>query len=266
MAYTNANTPFPNEVLENKFKDLLETALDARTLMDIDGSLQGHAGMIKKVNTYEYEGAVEQLAMGAGNTVKGSVTYTTDPREVLLYQQAFEYADEQIMEDPAILDFGLKGMAQTMVQEINDQYFAELAKTTSKVEADVLSYDAVVDAIALMNVEDENGIFLLIGNDNKAVLRKDPDFKAVEGGKIIINGQIGWVGGLPVIVSKMVPEGEAYVATRKAVKFLTKKEVEAEQDRDADTRVNNIYMRRVGLIYLADATQAVKIVPAVVAP
>ena len=49
-----SNTVYANKVIEAKAKDLLTTAVNARSLMTIDNSLAANAGMIKTINTYTY--------------------------------------------------------------------------------------------------------------------------------------------------------------------------------------------------------------------
>ena len=71
----NENVVYDNFVLENKFKDILETKLDAIKFMTVDTDLQGVEGTKKTINTYTYEGAVEAVAEGATNTTRGKVTF-----------------------------------------------------------------------------------------------------------------------------------------------------------------------------------------------
>jgi hypothetical protein len=44
-----------------------------------------------------------------------------------------------------------------------------------------------------------------------------------------------------------------------AVKLFLKKDIEVEQDRDADTRTNSIYLRAAYVCALVDATKICKI-------
>lgn len=262
-----ANTVYSNFVLESKLKDLLTTKLDTKTLMTIDNSLTESAGMIKKVNTYSYTGAVERLAQGAKNTTRGAITYTATPYEVKVAQQVFDYCDEEFMQDPHVLDFGIEGAANVMVNDMTSDYFTELAKATvsqTYAKGGAISYDTVVDAIAKMNIEDESGLFLVIGNDLKAQIRKDDDFKSKELGKVIADGAIGTLSGVPVICTKAVPAKTAYLATKEAVTLYTKKDNEVEQERDAEARKNTVIMRKVNLVALTDATKVVKITEATV--
>lgn len=257
-----ANTVYDNFVLESKLKDILSTKLNTKTLMTIDNSLTESAGMIKKVNTYTYTGTVEKLAKGAKNTQRGAITYASTPYTVKVAQQVFDYYDEEFMQDPNVLDYGLEGAAQVMVNDMTADFFTEIAKATlsQTYTSGQFSYDVVVDAISKMNIEDESGLFLLVGNDLKAQIRKDADFKAKELGKVIADGAIGTLCGVPVIHSKAVPANTAYLATREAVTLFTKKDNEVEQERDGEERKNTVIMRKVNLVALTDATKVVKIV------
>ena len=257
-----ANTPYENFVLESKLTDLLNTKLNARSFMTIDTDLAQAAGMKKVINVYTYNGAVEEVAQGEGNTVRGAISFTPVEYEAKVYQQVFDYYDEEIARDPKLLDMGMEGASTLMVNDINNKFFAELDKATlaqTYTLGETISYDVVVDAIGKMELEDESGLFILIGTDLKAALRKDANFMAARAGEILFNGMIGSIAGIPVVVSKLVPEGEAYVADRKAVTLFVKKESEVEQDREKETRENTIIMRKVALVALTDATKVVKI-------
>ena len=255
-----ANTVYQNFVLESRLSDLLNTKLNTRSLMTVDNSLTESAGMIKKINTYTYTGKVEKVTKGGKNTTRGAVSYTPKQYEVEVSQQVFDYYDEEFMQDPKVVEMGMNGAATLMVNDMNEKYFAELKKASlSHKVTGAFSYDAVVDAIQLMNLEDESGLFLIIGNDLKAEVRKDADFKAARQGEILFNGQIGSICGVPVLVSKLVPKDTAYLATKEAVTLFTKKDSEVEQERDGEIRQNTVIMRKVNLVALTDATKVVKI-------
>lgn len=256
----NENVVYDNFVLENKFKDILETKLDAIKFMTVDTDLQGVEGMKKTINTYTYEGAVEAVEEGATNTTRGKVTFVDQDYDVIVKQQVFDYTDEQAMKDRNVVEVGVKGSAVEMVNDLNNDFFTEIAKTsTLHTHTGTLSYDVIVDAIEKMNIEDEAGLFLLIGTDLKSQIRKDPDFKASRLGEMLYHGQIGDICGVPVAVSKKVPANTAYLATKEAVTCFIKKQNEVEQDRDKEKRINTVITRKVALVALTDATKAVKI-------
>lgn len=260
-----ANVIYENTVLEGLFKDILNTKLNTRSLMKVDASLAANAGMKKVINVYSYTGSAEAVAMGDANTERGAISFEPVEYDVATYQHTFAFYDEEFQTDPNVLDYGIKGSSQVMVNDMNNKFFAELAKATLTQEytADAFSYDVVVDAIAKMNLEDETQLYIIIGNDLKAQVRKDADFMASKLGDILYTGQIGSIAGLPVVVSKKVPEDTAYVVEKGAITNFVKKDVVVEKDRNIETRENIIVLRQVGLVALTDATKVVKIEPSV---
>jgi len=258
-----ANTVYENEVLESKLTNLLNTKMATRNFMKIDNDLAENAGMKKVINVYSYSGTVEEVEMGDGNTVTGAITFSPVEYAVAVSQQNFSYFDEQAMQDPKVVDFGLAGATTVMVNDMNTKFFAELAKATLEQEyaaGGAITYDTVVDGISLMELEDESNLFIVIGTDLKADIRKDVDFKSSLLGEMLYTGQIGTISGIPVVVSKLVPTRSAYIASKEAVTLFTKVDSEVEQERDADLRKNDVYMRKVNLVALTDATKVVKII------
>jgi HK97 family phage major capsid protein len=253
-----ANTVFNNKIIEAKAKDLLTTSVNTRSLMAVDNSLVAEPGMIKTINVYTYTGAAEELGVGEGNSTRGAISYAGTDYTVKLVQQAFDYADEDFMKDNNVVDMGVKGATQLMTNKMAEDFVAECEKATLSHTASALTYDAIVDAIAKLNIEDESGLFIIVNPTGKAALRKDPDYVAARMGEVVYNGQVGTVAGIPVIVSKAVEN--AYVMSKDAVKLFMKKDVEVEQDRDADTRTNSIYLRSAYIVALTDATKICKIV------
>ena len=254
-----ANTVYPNKVIEAKAKDLLTTSINTRSLMTIDNSLTQNAGMTKTINVYTYTGTAEELNPGQGNTNRGSISYTPADYTVKLVQQAYDYQDEDFMKDNTIVDNMLKGATQIMTNKMTSDFLTEAAKATKQVTfATAISYDAIVDAISELSLEDESQLFIIIPNTWKAALRKDADYKTARQGEVIYNGQVGTVAGLPVIASNALTT-EAYVMTREAIKLFIKKDVEVEQDRNADTRTNSTYLRNAYVVALVDNTKICKI-------
>lgn len=250
------NTEFANVVLQSQLNDVLETKLNSRTLMAIDADLAEAAGMIKQINRYTYTGYVDTVTEGNGNTNTSSIAHTPYNYTVKVYQQKFDVRDEEIMADPKVLDFGISAAADTMVNHLNDLFFAEIEKTTVDEDyASGISYDDIVDAIGKLSLEDESSLFILGGTDMRTALRKDSDFVAARQGEIIFSGHIGFLAGIPVIISKKVETGLVYVADKNAVRLFVKKDSEVAQERDEDKRTTSYFFRRVGLVALMDGTK-----------
>lgn len=189
-----------------------------------------------------------------------------------MVQQAFDYLDEDYMKDDTIIDMGLRGATSVMANKMTSDFYTalatknggtELVKGITFAKNGALNYDVIVDGISALNIEDESEIFIVIPNAWKADLRKDADYKSAHMGDVIYNGQVGTIAGIPVIATKALTD-KAYVMTKEAVTLFMKKDVEVEQDRDADKRKNSIYLRDCYVCALTDATKAVKITEATV--
>ena len=272
------NTLFANKVIESKATDLLSTKLNHRSLMTIDAELQGSEGMTKTINTYTYTGEAEILGVGVGSTAskRGSVSYVGKDYTVQCIQEAFDYFDEDFMKDNNVVDMGVNGATDVMTNFLTSKFYEalatkqgaqELVGKTEFAKGGAISYDTVVDAIADMKAEDESKLVLVLPTDWKADIRKDNDYKAAQLGEVIYNGQVGTIAGIPVVCTKVLNAtsgnaAKAYLLTPEAVTLFIKKNVEVEQDRDKDKRLNSIYLREYYICALTDATKARKIVEA----
>ena len=254
-----ANTIYDNKVIEAAAQEKLTSAINFRNLMTVDTSLVEDQGMTKTINTYTYTGDAEALGNGVGNTAKGSIAFVGHDYKVQCVQANFEYTDEDFMADNTIIDSGVAGATAQLKNKMNADFFTECAKATLSVSGGV-SYDSIVDAIAKLNVEDESKVFVVIPTADKAALRKDPDYITARMGEVVYTGQVGQVAGIPVVASNAATT--PYVMTTDAVRLFMKKDIEAETERDGDTRKNTVYVRAFYICALVDATKICKITKA----
>ena len=252
-------TIFDNIVIQNRIDNALNTQLNTRTLMTIDNSLQGADGMKVKIKKYTYTGSAQEVAKGE-TADAGSVGYVDGDYTVKRIQAKFVYNDDDAMQDSKYVQAGIDGMPKSIVNFANTKFLGELAKIGYAVDGAKFNYDLIVDAIADMDVEDENGLFILGGNDFKKEIRKDVDFKSANQGEILFSGQIGNVVGKPVIISKLIPAGIVYVLTREAISCFLKKDTFIEQAHDIETKDNTITGDNYMIIALTDDTKARKVV------
>ena len=236
-----ANTVFEKKVIESKATDLLTTAINARNLMTVDTSLVEAEGQTKSIAVYTYTGKVEKLADGEKNSTRGSLSHTSVDYKVQRAQQVFDYTDSDFQKDNSVVDIGLEGANALMANQMTADFYAECANATEEHTAPTFGYEAIVDAIAKLAIEDESKLFVVIPNAWKADIRKDEDYKNARMGEVVYNGQVGTVAGIPVIATNALTD-EAYVMTNEAVHLFMKEDVEAETDRDIETKVNTIVL------------------------
>jgi len=257
---------YDNFVLANEIEDQYNSHLDLVRFCTVDNSLVGVAGDTKKIHVYRATDGTEKLEMGQGNTKSIEVSYATEEYTIQLAQNCFAYYDEEVMRDPMVVQVGLKHMATDMFNTINDDIFNEFNKTESIVYAgtgaNAIGFDAFVDAVALLDVEnlEELEVFAFVNSKEMAKLRKTlkDDLKYVE--SFARTGYVGTVAGVNIYTKKDAEDGTVIVGTREAVTLFNKKGTEVEQKRDPNTRLNEIYSRKYYLAALTDETKAVKIV------
>lgn len=249
-----------NVVISNKINDILTTGINLNNYLTVDNTLAEEAGMKKKVITYTSSNNVKNVVMGAGNGEESlEVSKSEAEYEVLTFQGRFDFYDEEEMRDPMVVDTGLKHSADNMVNKFTELAIAEYEKADLEVPASAWSFDVIVDAIAKMDLEEEAGLFLLISPEDKAAFRKALKEDISYSEAFVRTGYIGTVCGVPVIVSKAIPAGKGYLATKEAITVFIKKDTETEYERNADIRKNSYWVRKVAVVAITDKSKAVKI-------
>ncbi len=263
MALNHTHQAFPNFVLENTIEDQYNSHLELMRFCTVDNSLVGVAGDTKKIRVYSATNGTEKLAMGDGNTKNIEVKYADEEYTILLAQNRFPYYDEELMRDPLVVDTGLRHMTTDMFNTVQADIFAEFNKATQSVTLSGTDYfGAFVDAVAMLPGEnqEELEVFAFVHPEDKAAIRKalKDDLKYVEAH--VKAGYIGEVAGVALYVKADAEKGTICGGTRKAVTFFNKKGTEVEQERDANTRLNEIYSRKYYLAAMTDARECFKIV------
>ena len=255
-----AHKIYDNFFLSNEVEDQYNSHLNLQSFCTVDDSLVGQAGMKRKINVYSATDGTEVLEMGEGNSKSIEVSYAEKEYEILMAQNRFDYYDEQAMTDPNLVPVGTRHMGTDMYNHVNADIFAEFQKATLAVSATAPNFDAFVDAMAKLNVENEPDTFAFVCPEDMAKIRKalKDDLKYVS--EFSKNGYVGTVGcGTNLYLKKDATPGEIIVATKDAVTLFNKKGVEIEQERDANVRKNSIWSRKYYLAALTDATKVVKI-------
>ena len=255
-----AHVIYDNFYLSNEVEDQYNSHLNLQSFCTVDNSLVGQAGMKRKINVYQATDGTEVLEMGEGNSKSIEVSYAEKEYEILLAQNRFDYYDEQAMIDPMLVPVGTRHLGTDMFNHVTADIFAEFKKATLAVAASAFNFDAFVDAMAKLNVENEPNTFAFVHPEDMAKIRKalKDDLKYVS--EYAKNPYVGTVGcGTHLYLKKDATPGEIIMATRDAVTLFNKKGTEIEQERDANVRKNSIWSRKYYLAALTDATKAVKI-------
>lgn len=256
------NKTYDNFFLANEIEDQYKSHLDLAQFCTVDNSLTGTAGMDYKVHTYSATDGTEKLTKGEGNTRTIEADFTEKTYKILLAQNRFSYYDEEAMTDPMVVTTRTRHAATDLFNTQNADIYNAFNDATLTLVAGALGFDAFVDAAALLNLEDLDGvtIFGFVNPADMAKLRKalKDDLKYVEA--FAKQGYIGTVGGINLYTKKDAASGRVVIATKKAVTLFNKKGTEVEQQREENIRKNTIYSRKYYVAALTDATKAVCII------
>jgi hypothetical protein len=256
-----ANVVYENFFLSNEVEDQYNSHLDLQQFCTIDNGLVGTAGMKRIIHSYRATNGTEKLTIGQGNSKAIEVSYTPVEYEIALAQNDFKYNDEHALQDPMLVPVGMKHAGTDMYNTVQADIYGEFAKTGITVEATAPNFDAFVDAVAALNIENDESvsIFGFVSPADKAAVRKalKDDLKYIEA--FARTGYIGTVAGVNLYTKADATKGVIIVATKEAVTIFNKKGIEVEQDRDPNTRVNDVYTRKYYVVALTNEAKAVKI-------
>ena len=263
-----ANKTYSNFYLSNEIEDQFNSHLDLQQFCTIDNTLTDVSGMKRKINRYSATSATEKLEMGKGNTKKIEVAFAPEEYDIALAQNTFEYHDEEEMIDPMVVQVGIKQQGTDLFNTENADIFKEFEKAEIVVPVTSFDFDAFVDGVAAINIEEgdnnpaENApqTFAFVNSSVAAEIRKNAKDLLKYVGSFVRTGYVGTIGGVHLYSKKDAKSTEICMGTKKAVTLFNKKGVQVEQKRDANTRTNDIIARKYYIAALTHADKAVKII------
>lgn len=253
---------YDNEVLQTKIKSALNTALNLQNFATVDYSLTAAPGMQVNIRTYTPSGEAERLEMGQANTTYVGADFVEADYRVNTLQATAKYFDEQDMADPTAIDTTINQLPTAITNKLNSEVIAEMNKATIVVNSWTPTVTAVLDALAKFP-EDEvlnaGNKFLLVNNADYLALIKDAISKSMYVKDNTNTNSLGSVAGVPVYVSKLVPDGKAFLGDKTAVTIYTKKGYGVETNRDIEKRATTMVANVVNVVALTDAKHIVKL-------
>ena len=261
---TNIKT-YDNEVLAIKFENDLNTALDLNQFTTVNNELAADPGMTYKVRTYFATGSAEDVEMGEGSTQFIGSDFTEQDYDVKVTQAATKYYDEQAMNDPNAVDKAIARLSAAFTNDLNEKIIAEFKKGTQIKYSFDHTFEGMIDALAMFP-DDESikaeGKFLLMHKNDSAKLIKNAKDQLQYVEDYIRTGYLGTIAGVNIYNSKLVDEGEAFLATREAVTTFVKRGVKITPEYDADHRENRLTGNVVRVVALTDNSKVVKLLTA----
>ena len=198
------NPQVMGDMIEAKIPHMLKFTPFAK----VDTTLVGVPGDTKTVPSWNFVGAAEDIAEGAEIETKKLTASST------------EFTIKKAMQSVGITQESINSGLGNPV----DQAETQLAKAIAvKLDADVLaalmtatlahngsaakiSYDGIVDAIGVLDEEENTDKVMFIAPAQVTTMRKDPNFidKNKYGNDVMVTGEIGIVGNTRIVPSKQI--------------------------------------------------------------
>ncbi len=238
---TTLNKLIDPEVMAPMISAKLEKAIVATPFAKIDNTLVGRPGSTITIPKYKYIGDAEDLAEGV-NADKTKLETTSEPYTIKKAVKQVELTDEAV----------LSGYGNP-VGETNSQLAKAIA---SKVDNDVMdalkgaqlgktfetgiSYNNVVDAIDVLEEEENVEKVMFIHPHQVSELRKDENFISNDkyNNNVIMRGEIGMIANTRIVPSKKAINDEGTLYLNPIV------ELKAESQTGDETAAVTIFMKR----------------------
>ena len=257
------------EFLDVKLMDAIKFA----PLCAVNNELAGRPGDTLTLPMYQFIGLAEDVAEGADVTIgelgsdsvdvkvkkAGRGVEVTDEAILSAYGDTVNEIGRQLLmaiagkvDNDCVAAFrganiDAEGTAKPVVED------AKITAARDKRKIDLArEFDKYVisDMMAEFGEDIEEEMIALINPKHLAALRKDADFVQVNHGEVIMNGEVGRLFGVRIVISNKVQEDEAFLVKAGAVEILMKRNVMVEADRNIKNKTNMYVVDEHYAVYL----------------
>lgn len=198
------NPQVMGDMIEAKIPHMLKFTKFAK----VDTSLVGVPGDTKTVPSWNFVGAAEDVAEGGEITAK-KLTASSTTFTVKKVMQSVGITQESInsgMGDP--VGQGERQLAKAIAVKLDDDVLAAAVTGTLTHDGSgaKISYEGIVDAIGVLDEEENTDKVMFIAPAQVTTMRKDPNFidKSKYGNDVMMSGEIGMVGNTRLVPSKKI--------------------------------------------------------------
>lgn len=267
MAITKLENLINPQVMAEMVQFTLPKKIKIINYAKVDNTLVGQPGDTVTIPTYAYAGDAGELLEG-GTLDTTLLTTTTTNVTIKQIGKALEITDSAVLSaygDP--LGQACTQLGAALASKIDTDAIEALDKAVLHKQSEgVLNYEAIVDAVGLLEEEDDEGDKVLFITPNQVTqLRKDPDFRDINRYPLPVsyNGVIGTIAGCQVVVTKRLKDEGLntvnYIIKPGALTLYLKTEPIVETDRDILKKTTVITGAQHYAVALTDVTKAVKL-------
>ena len=208
MATTMLNDIINPQVMGDMIEAKIPHMLKFTPFAKLDTSLVGVPGDTKTVPSWNFVGAAEDVAEGAEVTTK-KLTASSTEFTVKKAMQSVGITQESInsgLGDP--IGQAESQLAKAIAVKLDADVLAALKTATMTYDGSSgkISYDGIVDAIGVLDEEENTDKAMFVAPAQVTSLRKDGNFidKNKYGNDVMVTGEIGMVGNTRIVPSKQI--------------------------------------------------------------
>lgn len=262
---------FVPEVIAQEVEQKLIDKLVMEQFMEVDTTLQGRAGDTVTLPSFKYIGDAEDVAEGEAIPTS-KLAHQTRQATIKKIGKGVPVTDEAVLSgygDPigeatSQLAVSIKSKLDADTQAMLDtDVKAGMTVGDGSAELD----DALISKALVKFGEDIEGQMVCpINPDQLASLRDNNFFVPASeiGADIKVNGSLGMIHGVQFVIRNRVKANGGkinnYIIKGKPIKYLLKRDVLIETERDASTQVTTIYASKLGDAFLYNESQVVRMV------
>ena len=213
MATTMLNDIINPQVMGDMIEAKIPHLLKFTPFAKVDTSLVGVPGDTKTVPSWNFIGAAEDVAEGAAITTK-KLTASSTTFKVKKAMQSVGITQESInsgLGDP--VGAGENQLAKAIAVKLDADVLAAALTATLTFDGSSgkIGYAGIVDAIGVLDEEENTDKVMFIAPAQVTTMRKDADFidKNKYGNDVMVTGEIGMVGNTRIVPSKQIVKNDA---------------------------------------------------------
>lgn len=262
---------FVPEVIAQEVEQKLIDKLVMEQFMEVDTTLQGRAGDTVTLPSFKYIGDAEDVAEGEAIPTS-KLAHQTRQATIKKIGKGVPVTDEAVLSgygDPigeatSQLAVSIKSKLDADTQAMLDtDVKAGMTVGDGSAELD----DALISKALVKFGEDIEGQMVCPINPDQLASLRDNNFfiPASEiSADIRVNGSLGSIHGVQFVIRNRVKAKGGkinnYIIKERPIKYLLKRDVLVETERDAGTQVTTIYASKLGDAFLYDESKVVKMV------
>lgn len=241
MAVTLLDQLINPQVMADMISAELETKLRATQFYKVDRTLTGRAGNTITIPTWLYIGEAVDLP----ENTQGEVTE--------MHTEDVEYTVKKAVKNITLTDEAVLSGFGDPVGEANRQLRMSIqdkmdsdgiallegitmAKGHVHTTSGSLDYDAVVEALDLLKLEEQGtNLFLLVNHTTVKKIRKDARFvdrQSQLGDNVLTTSTIGSIAGCNVVISNKLTATRSYILTPNCLTAFLKRDITLETQRE----------------------------------